>query len=136
MKTQRRERGAAAVEFALVLPVLLVLVLGIVEFGRAYNVQTTLSLAAREGVRTMALSNDQTAARTTAKAAASNLTLADSQIVISLKAGTTTATSCTVDATATTPNATVTISYPMPFITNFFGASVTLTGKAVMRCNG
>ena len=45
-------------EFALVVPLLLVLVLGIVEFGRAYHVQTTLSGAAREGVREMALHND------------------------------------------------------------------------------
>ncbi len=49
------ERGAVAVEFALLAPVLVMLLLGIMEFGRAYNAQVTLSSAAREGVRVMAI---------------------------------------------------------------------------------
>jgi Flp pilus assembly protein TadG len=36
------------------------ILLGIVEFGRAYNVQTTLTNAARESVRSMAINNSQT----------------------------------------------------------------------------
>jgi hypothetical protein len=30
----------------------------------------------------------------------------------------------------------LTISYPMPFFTDFFGSTVDLTGTGVMRCNG
>ena len=30
----------------------------------------------------------------------------------------------------------MTITYPMPFITDIFGTTITLTGKGVMRCNG
>jgi len=45
------DRGAAAVEFALLLPVLLLLVFGIIDFGRALNAQITLTQAAREGAR-------------------------------------------------------------------------------------
>jgi Flp pilus assembly protein TadG len=45
------ERGAAMVEFALVLPLLLVLVFGIVDFGRAFQSWITLTNAAREGAR-------------------------------------------------------------------------------------
>ena len=41
----------AAVEFAFIVPLLILLVLGIAEFGRAFQVQGTLSAAAREGVR-------------------------------------------------------------------------------------
>ena len=52
------ERGAVAVEFALLAPVLVMLLLGIMEFGRAYNTQISLSSAAREGVRVMAISNN------------------------------------------------------------------------------
>ena len=47
----RRERGAVAVEFALVLPVLVMLVLGIVSFGLALNSHVGLSNAVREGAR-------------------------------------------------------------------------------------
>ena len=45
------DRGAAAVEFALLLPLLLLLVFGIIDFGRALNAQVTLTQAAREGAR-------------------------------------------------------------------------------------
>ena len=57
-KGHQDERGAAAVEFALVAPVLLLMVLGIAEFGQAYHVQATISQAAREGVRVMAVKNN------------------------------------------------------------------------------
>ena len=49
------ERGAVAVEFAILAPVLVMLLLGIMEFSRAYNAQASLSAAAREGVRVMAI---------------------------------------------------------------------------------
>lgn len=45
------ERGQALVETALVLPMFLILILGIVDFGRAYQQHITVSGAAREGAR-------------------------------------------------------------------------------------
>ncbi|MDU0312662.1 TadE/TadG family type IV pilus assembly protein [Phycicoccus sp. M110.8] len=48
---RRRERGAAAVEFALVLPVLLMLVGAVLDFGNMYRQQIQLTNAARDGVR-------------------------------------------------------------------------------------
>jgi len=126
----RDERGAAAVEFAFIVPLLIVLVLGIAEFGRAFQVQGTLSAAAREGVRVMALQNDQVAARTAVRNAATSLkpTITDAEIAISP------ATCPTVDGGNTSVS--LTISYPMPFLTGFFGSGIGLTGKGVMRCNG
>jgi Flp pilus assembly protein TadG len=53
----RDERGAAAVEFALVLPVIILLLFGIIEFGRAWNVKQVLTDAAREGARVAAVNN-------------------------------------------------------------------------------
>ncbi len=50
-----REAGAAAVEFALILPLLLLVLFGIIDFGRALNNQITLTQAAREGVRVASL---------------------------------------------------------------------------------
>lgn len=47
----RRQRGAAAVEMALVLPLLLALVLGVVDLGLAVYTQSVLSNASREGAR-------------------------------------------------------------------------------------
>jgi Flp pilus assembly protein TadG len=53
--TERDERGAAAVEFALLLPLLVMLVFGIIEFSVLYNRQQGLHAAAREGARVAAL---------------------------------------------------------------------------------
>lgn len=44
-------RGAATVEFALVLPVFLLLLAGMIEFGQAFRIQHSLSTAARSGAR-------------------------------------------------------------------------------------
>lgn len=48
---RRGESGQAMVEFAIVLPVLILLVLGITEFGRALSALIVLQNAAREGAR-------------------------------------------------------------------------------------
>ncbi|WP_258802877.1 TadE family protein [Pseudarthrobacter sp. NS4] len=119
------ERGAAAVEFAIVLPVLLALLLGIMEFGRAFNTQLSLTSAAREGVRVMAISSDQAAAKAATKNAAVSLNpaLVDSNISFSQA-------SC-----APTQQMTVTIQYTLSTITGFAGPFA-LTGKGVMLCGG
>jgi Flp pilus assembly protein TadG len=54
-RAKKDESGAAAVEFAIVLPVLLLLVFGIIEFGLLFNRYITVTHAAREGVRVAAL---------------------------------------------------------------------------------
>jgi Flp pilus assembly protein TadG len=48
---QGRERGAVLVEFAMIMPLLLGLVLGMISFGIWYNNKLNLSTAAREGAR-------------------------------------------------------------------------------------
>ena len=129
------ERGATAVEFAFIVPLLIVLVLGIAEFGHAFQVQGTLSAAAREGVRLMALQNDPAAARAAVRDAASSLdpTITDTQITINVVGGTQ-ETCPTLNAGSTAVR--LTIDYPMPYLTGFFGTGIDLTGTGVMRCNG
>ena len=131
----RDERGASAVEFAFIVPLLILLVLGIAEFGHAFQVQGTLSAAAREGVRAMALRNDPVDAKAVARDAASSLNpgITDTQIKIQI-VGTTATTCPTIGAGNTAVR--LTITYPMPFLTGFFGTGITLTGTGVMRCNG
>jgi Flp pilus assembly protein TadG len=126
----RDQRGASAVEFALIAPVLILLAFGIVEFGRAFQVQATLSAAAREGVRLMALQNNPATARARAESVATGLNpvLTDTQITF---------TPAACPATYT-PGATVTmtIRYREPFLTGAFGAGADLTATGVMRCGG
>jgi Flp pilus assembly protein TadG len=53
--TRRHERGAAAVEFALVLPILLVILLGIIDFGLYVYSDLQLTHSARDAVRYLSL---------------------------------------------------------------------------------
>jgi Flp pilus assembly protein TadG len=54
--------GQALVEFALVAPILLLLLLGIVDFARAWNVYEVLTDAAREGAREAVVDNGRSEA--------------------------------------------------------------------------
>jgi Flp pilus assembly protein TadG len=119
------ERGAVAVEFAILAPVLVMLLLGIMEFGRAYNAQASLSAAAREGVRVMAISNDQAAARAAAKNAAFALAPALTDANISFGG-----VSCTSGAQMT-----ITISYNLTTMTGIAGP-FPMSGKGAMLCGG
>lgn len=54
---RRAEAGQALVEFALVAPLLILLVIGLVEFGRAWNAFQVITDAAREGARTAVIAD-------------------------------------------------------------------------------
>jgi Flp pilus assembly protein TadG len=51
LRRGRSERGAALLEMAMTLPLLLLVCVGILEFGRAYQTWQVLTNAAREGAR-------------------------------------------------------------------------------------
>lgn len=123
----RGQHGAVAVEFALVVPLLLALIFGIVEFSRIYNVQITLSNAARVAARTMAVSNDSAAASSAATSAVGGLPLSNVQITPGTGG-------CTGGA-----DAQATLTSDVPLISGSWfniGSQITLTGKGVMRCEG
>jgi Flp pilus assembly protein TadG len=119
------ERGAAAVEFAILLPLLLLLVLGTIEFGRFYNAQIVLTNAARDGVRVMAIANDPIAAKTAAKNAAASVstTIPDSDITLS------------TNVCSTGAQVTLTIKHTLSTITGIAGP-FPMAGKGVMLCGG
>ena len=58
MRGSREDRGQATVEFALILPLLVICIAGIVWVGQVVTVQIRLEHAAREGARAAAVSPD------------------------------------------------------------------------------
>ena len=120
------DRGAAAVEFALVFPVLILVLIGIIEYGAVFNTQLMLTSAAREGARTMAVTGNVGQARTAVIDAALGLTPALTAADIVITPGTCSATT----------NVSVTIDYDKPYLTGMFGATVALEGKSTRRCFG
>lgn len=121
------ERGAAAVEFALVVPILIALVFGIIEFSHLYNAQIELTNAARVAARTMAV--DTGTNPTGDGTAAANAMAPGYSISVTYSPGTCTS-GAQVKATATAQ---------IPLLTgSWFGmrSPVTMTGIGAMRCGG
>jgi Flp pilus assembly protein TadG len=125
LKAQGSERGAAAVEFALVAPILLAMVGGIIEFSYTYNLQISVTQAAREAARTMAIFNDPARAQTAATAGAFGLSPAGFTYTFTG--------ACPAGGTG---NAQVAVDYTANSLTGIFGGSVTVHGTGAMRCHG
>lgn len=112
------------IELAFLLPVLLLLVFGIIYFGRAFNGKIELTGAVREGARAAALgkSDDDVKEVVVAAAPASDLA-ADDITVEACPAG---------DADA---DATVTATWDLDYTIPFFGEGTwTIAAAGVMRC--
>lgn len=134
--------GQAMLETAIVLPLVLLVSVGIFEFGRAYQTWQVLTNAAREGARVAVLPNPAAGSVEARVHAfmqsgqlaneASAAVSVDRNAVVSIGAGTATA-------------SVVTVSYPFNFVvlnpvarlvspsTSLGGAPITITASAEMR---
>lgn len=86
-KLIRDKRGQALVELALVLPLLLLLVMGTMEFGRIFHSYLLITNASREGARTAITGTDDNGIRTIVKDVTVSLGLTDAQITITPTTG-------------------------------------------------
>lgn len=68
----REERGQAMVEFAVILPIFVVLVFGIIQFGIVFNNYVTLTDATRAGARAGAVARNDADPTGTATTAVNN----------------------------------------------------------------
>lgn len=108
-----RHRGIACVEFALILPILLTMVLGILEMGRYVEARQILTQAAREGARqasTGQLTNSQVVNVVTGCVKAAGLPTTDLTVTVQDL----TSPGADVSQATTLDNLQVTVS--MPFI--------------------
>lgn len=127
----RRERGASAVEFALLLPLVLLLIGGMVDFGRAFFTEVTLTNAAREGARS-AMYGNVPGAR--AGQAAGSVPGATVSVDTCAKGATTGVVKVTVQA----PFQWVILGPAMSLVTLGGGGPLPdhLSGEATMQCGG
>ncbi|MDF9406928.1 pilus assembly protein [Pelotomaculum isophthalicicum JI] len=76
------KRGQALVELALVLPLLIILLMGTMEFGRIFHSYLLITNASREGARAGITSQTDSEIITKVKDVAATLNLTDAQITI------------------------------------------------------
>lgn len=130
-----RERGAAAVELALVAPILLALLAGIIEFSYAYNTQISVSQAAREAARTYAVTKDWGKAVTAGIAGAPGTSLQAADFVL-------TPTVCSGSDMTVKVKVAHTFNSPTGFALNVQGSNISFSktfvtnGVGAMRCEG
>jgi Flp pilus assembly protein TadG len=137
----KTERGAALLETALALPMVLLVAVGIFEFGRAYQTWQVVTNAAREAARVAVLPNGNLAiatARAQAYMQAGQLPAAEDATV------TLTPVSLDLGSGVTVAASNITVTYPFEFIVlqpiaqlvvsgSTLGQSFAMTTTAVMR---
>ncbi|WP_228550151.1 TadE/TadG family type IV pilus assembly protein [Salinibacillus xinjiangensis] len=122
----KSERGQAAVELALTLPILLLLIFGMIDFGRIFHAYLTLEHTSRESARVASVGATNTDIIDYAYQAASGLNSEELIVHISPETNRTRGTYVTV-----------TTSYPVelftPFLDQIMPNPFTVTGETVMR---
>jgi Flp pilus assembly protein TadG len=123
--TLRNQRGQAVTEFAVILPVLLLVLLAVYQFGVVFNNYIQVTAAAREGARKAAVSRTagtcsavQALAITAARGAAPGLSTSKMNVTVTA--------TCTNNAYAPGTDTTVTVTYPY---------AVSILGKVVASGN-
>jgi Flp pilus assembly protein TadG len=146
LKKYRSDTAAVAVEFALVLPLLITIIFAITDFGRYFYADISITSASREGARVSSLNSigasitdiqaivyasAPNACKVASLSTCANVTVADVPVLKK----------CSTDSSD--ENTVVTVSTPFTWtlpIGKFFGGSSpaqsTLTSTGVMRCVG
>ena len=140
-KLWRRDDGAALIEAAFVLPLLLFVSIGIIEFGRAFQTWQIVTNAAREGARVAVLpgmSDDAVKARVNDYIKMGVLGSAEAKIDINRT------TTVSIGGAATASASRVQVDYPFTFMVlqpiaqllvkdSTVGAAMTMRSAAIMR---
>jgi len=124
------ERGAAAVEFAILLPVLMLILFGVIEFGMIMYSREIITNASREGARTGIV-------QATAKPTTGDIQTVVTNYLTGTGIDPNAVTTTIAGAGLTAPNTlNVTVTYPYNFFVPALlglGNSINLTGQTVMR---
>lgn len=123
----KKEKGQALLELALVLPILILLLTGIFEFGRIYSAELIVNHSAREGARLGSVGAQDSAIITRVQNTASGLDTSQLAIVIVPSEGNRVRGS----------EISVSVDYPVsivtPFVSVITGATVNVDATSIMR---
>lgn len=124
---KNNKKGQALVETALVLPIILLILLGIIEFGLIFNSYLVVGNASREGARTAAVGATDTEIRTLVGNVATTLNAAKMTVSISP--------SQSVRKKGDEVSVTVVYDYNLmtPIISAIIPGPLELTSRSVMR---
>lgn len=127
MNNLKDQKGQALVEFAIVLPILLLLVMGILQFGMMLNSYLTIENAAREGARTGIIGSSDSEIQNLIISTSPNLDPAKLKVTITPSGA--------VRKPGDTLTVKVTYNYELivPIISNLFNDVVVLNGQTSMR---
>lgn len=131
--SRRRQRGQAVIETALIMPILLLAVMGLVDFGRVYFSRAQLENGVSEGARYAALDRTDSAVKAKTKAYAGTLALADSDITVQCYSGSTnTVKDCAAAVAGDTVGVRVTIAFQpiTPLIGNIVGNALSISAAS------
>jgi len=124
---KKNEKGQAIVELALILPILMLLIFGITEFGRIFSTYLILANSAREGARQATVGATDSEIVLTVQNNASVLDSSNLIINISPSEG----------SRHRGDSVTISVQYPVtiyaPIISEIVGNPYSATGQAIMR---
>lgn len=121
-RLRKRNEGQALVEFALIAPIFILLVLGVVEFGRAWNVKQTLTDAVREGCRTAVVAKSGTTLNTVANSMNAYMVAASLDTASATKSvSDCNATGCRLTGTGAPSTCSITYPYQLRWIQGLMG---------------
>lgn len=138
----RADRAAELLEVALVLPLLLSLLLGMISFARAYNAYQTITRAAREGARMLVLTDCATCSNTEYSSASARTIVNNVLVSANFDPASVTNYSTTyvwTDSTYATPQqcgVDISFTYPFQLVIPFTSVNLTnlqLAASAQMR---
>jgi len=132
---RRDSRGASAVEFALVIPIFMWVVVGIVNFGFVFADQMALSNGARQAAR-YAVVEGPTCLDIEAEAIDASRVLTAGAPAVTIAPGCGGGEPCEGSApnTDVTVTLTKTSDWAIPYLPPFGGAGPTIEAEGVMRC--
>ena len=130
----RREDGAAAMEFAIVGPLLVLLAAGVIQLGSIAQVALVASNAAREGARYAAVAQGSASvAQNAALDYASTMLSTRSDVTLPAASGIQVAVTGSVPGGSVSVTVPVSVSVTTPVMSTLLGSRVSLNGHATMR---